>query len=172
MVTRDLDYLYHHVFLPPCVPQYDDQKIGAGDRALIDRLGQLAPLFRDLPDIDFYTQWSTICRSLRTFGTLHRNNKSISQTALRRTFQDVEDGDIVILHLALQNSGIIMRKSEKEYIIETFEASPAAAEVLSAETALQWDFQAALSQSHRRPSRILCSKQALPNSSKGRASNL
>ena len=53
MVTRDLDYLYHHVFLPPCVPQYDDQKIGAGDRALIDRLGQLAPLFRDLPDIDF-----------------------------------------------------------------------------------------------------------------------
>ena len=140
METRDLDYLYHHVFLPPCVPQYDDQKIGAGDRALIDRLGQLAPLFRDLPDIDFYTQWSTVCRSLRTFGTLHRNNKSISQTALRRTFQDVEDGDIVILHLALQNSGIIMRKSEKEYIIETFEASPPAAEVLSAETALQWDF--------------------------------
>ena len=33
-----------------------------------------------------------------------------------------------------------MRKSEKEYIIETFEASPPAAEVLSAETALQWDF--------------------------------
>ena len=140
MATRDLDYLYHHIFLPPCVPQRDDQRNGTGDRALIDHLSQLAPLFRDVVDPDFYTQWSTLCRCLRDFGTLHRDNKSISQIALMRAFQDVKNGDVVILHLALQNSGIIMRKAAKGYILETFEASPPAAEVLAAETALQWDF--------------------------------
>ncbi|KAL2041871.1 hypothetical protein N7G274_005656 [Stereocaulon virgatum] len=140
MATRDLDYLYHHIFLPPCVPQRDDKKNGAGDRALIGHLCQLAPLFRDMVDQDFYTQWSILCRCLTTFGTLHRDNKSISQVALMRAFKDVKNGDVVILHLALQNSGIIMRKAEKDYIVETFEASPPAAEVLAAEIALQWDF--------------------------------
>ena len=51
-----------------------------------------------------------------------------------------EDGDLLILHISLQNSGLIIHKREVGYIVETFEASPRAANVLATSGALEWDF--------------------------------
>lgn len=140
MADRTLEYLFNHIFLPPQLPHRDDHQNGAGDRALIEHLTEYCHLFRDLNHSEHYTQWSTILRTLRTFATLHRNNKSLSKNALTSAFRDVKDGAIIILHVSMQNSGLIIRKVAGDYVVETFEASPPAAEVLAAEKSLQWDF--------------------------------
>ena len=128
------------IFLPPQLPHRDDHQDGAGDRALVEKLIESCKHFRYLGHSDHYTQWSIILRTVRTFAALHRSNKSFPQNALIDAFHDVKDGAIVILHVAMQNTGLILRKVSGEYIFEVFEVSPPAAEVLAAEKSLQWDF--------------------------------
>ena len=140
MTDWTLDYLYNHLFFPPQLPHRDDNQNATGDRALVERLVELCHAFRDLNQTDYYIHWSTILRTLRTFAALHRNNKSLSKNALKSAFGDAKDGAILIFHIAIQNSGLIIRKIASEYIVESFEASPPAAEVLAAEKSLQWDF--------------------------------
>ena len=91
--------------------------------------GTKAPLYR-----------STIQRCLRTFALLHTKSKSISQNALKSALKGVSHGDVIILYVALQNSGVIIQKKGTEYVIETFEASPRSADILAATGALEWDF--------------------------------
>ena len=63
---------------------------------------------------------STTYRSLRTFSQLHSKTKSLSQTSLRAALPGAEDGDLLILHVALQNSGLVIQKREEGYVVETF----------------------------------------------------
>ena len=140
MANRTLDYLFNHVFLPPQLPHHDDSQNGTGDRALLEHLIEACRVFQDLNHTDYYTSWSTVLRTLRTFAALHRKNNSLSKNALQSAFGDARDGAILVLHIAIQNSGLIIRKVHSGYIVESFEASPPAAEVLAAEKSLQWDF--------------------------------
>lgn len=140
MADRTLDYLFNHIFLPIRVPHADDYNDGTGDRALMDHLTKCALLFRDRLDSELYPQWSRLCWTLRTFTALHHYNNAFAKNALRNAFSSIKAGDIIFLHVAMQNSGLIMRKVASEYIIESFEASAPAAKVLSAQDALQWDF--------------------------------
>ncbi len=135
MVDRTLEFLFNNVFLPPQLPYRDDQQDGEGDRALVEHLIDSCYRFRGLNE--HYMQWSTILRTLRTFTTLH---KSLSKNALKSAFRDARGGAIIVIHVAMQNSGLIIRKVAGDYIVESFEASPPAAEVLAAEKSLLWDF--------------------------------
>ena len=83
---------------------------------------------------------STIHRSLRTFAFLHSKSKSLSKDSLKGALRGAEDGDLLILHISLQNSGLIIQKRGVGYVVETFEASPRAANVLATSGALEWDF--------------------------------
>ena len=140
MANRTLDYLFHHVFLPPQLPHRDDSQNGTGDRALVEHLIEACRGFRDLNHTDYYTSWSTVLRTLRTFAALHRKNNSLSKNALQSAFGEARDGAILVLHVAIQNSGLIIRKVPSGYVVESFEASPPAPEVLAAEKSLRWDF--------------------------------
>ena len=140
MTDRQLEYLFHHVFLPPRVPHSCDQGDGSGDRALADLLVRLASQFRDQNDAGYYQAWTTICRILRTFADLHRHDNNLSASALKTALKDVGEANTIVLHIVLQNSCLIIRKTDDDYLIESFEASPPAATVLSAQRALQWDF--------------------------------
>lgn len=133
------EVLFNHVFLPPQLPHREDKQ-PALDRDLVDNLTENCRLFRDLNYTEHYAQWSTILRSLRTFGMLHRNLRSLSKNALKSAFGDAKDGAIIVIHVALQNSGLIIRKVAYDYVVESFEASALAAEVLAAEKSLEWDF--------------------------------
>ncbi|KAL8894689.1 MAG: hypothetical protein Q9192_004123, partial [Flavoplaca navasiana] len=135
-----LDYLFHHVFLPTQLPQRSDIHDGQGDQALVDALLETLDSFRRTNDVKYYQQWSTVQRSLRTFKLLHSRTKSLSRSALETAFRDAANGEIIILHIALQNSAVLMQRKEKEYVVESFETSPQSADVLAASGALQWDF--------------------------------
>lgn len=140
MADHTHQYLFNHLFLPTRVPKANDLGNGSGDQALAQLLAQSAKIFRDQGDIQYYQQWSTIYRTLRNFIILHRHDNTLSKDALQSAFQDIRDGGVLILHIAIQNSGLLIRKSAEKYFIESFEASPPAATVLSSQKALQWDF--------------------------------
>ncbi|KAL8787328.1 MAG: hypothetical protein Q9195_007823 [Heterodermia aff. obscurata] len=137
----ELDYLYHHVFLPPQLPQHSDVHNGQGDQALLRRLLESVAAMRETDEPANYNPWSTIHGSLRTFSLLHSRTKSLSKDSLKGALRGAEDGDLLILHISLQNSGLIIHKRRVGYVVETFEASPRAANVLAAESGtLEWDF--------------------------------
>lgn len=140
MADPTLDYLFNHIFLPSRLPHANDQGTGSGDRALADLVSQSASDFRELNGTQHYQEWSSLIRTLRTFSTLHRHNGSLAKDAIRGAIRDIRDGGILLFHILVQNSGLIVRKQADDYLIESFEASPPAATVLSACRALQWDF--------------------------------
>ncbi|KAL8760683.1 MAG: hypothetical protein Q9184_003152 [Pyrenodesmia sp. 2 TL-2023] len=96
---------------------------GQGDQALVDLLLE-----------------SSIQRLVRSFALLHGKSKSLSSTSLKTALREASSGQTILLHVALQNSGLLVQKKNIEYIVETFEASPRSADVLAAQGALQWDF--------------------------------
>ncbi|KAL8728585.1 MAG: hypothetical protein Q9166_005318 [cf. Caloplaca sp. 2 TL-2023] len=140
MGDQRLDYLFYHVFLPTQVPQRSDTQNGQGDRALLEVLLESIDAFRTANDHAYYQQWSTVQRALRTFSHLHSKSKTLSRDSLRTALRDAAHGEVIVLHIALQNSGLIIQKKNIGYVIETFEVSPRAADVLAAQGALEWDF--------------------------------
>ncbi|KAL8960978.1 MAG: hypothetical protein Q9193_002402, partial [Seirophora villosa] len=135
-----LVYLYHHIFLPAQVPQRSDTQSGHGDQALVDVLIESIARVSAANDPAHYQTWSIIHRALSTFKNLHSKSSSLSRTSLKTAFQDAKHGGVIILHVALQNSGLIIRRRHDKYVIETFEASPPSADVLAAQGALEWHF--------------------------------
>ena len=141
MADKEVVYLFNHVFLPSQVPQSDDRVTGAGNQALVERLIKYCHQYYKLSDAQYYRHWSTLLLTLTTFRTLHGNQGLLSKKILQNAFKAITYGGVLILHIATQNSGLIIEKTPtNDYIIESFEASPAAAKVLAAQTALQWDF--------------------------------
>ncbi|KAL8690761.1 MAG: hypothetical protein Q9218_003865 [Villophora microphyllina] len=137
MGDSGLEYLYHHIFLPTEVPQRSDTQ---DDRLLLDILIQSIDSFRSANDHLHYQTWTTIQRSIRTFALLHSKRRSLSRDSLKTALQDASHGEIIILHIALQNSGLLIQRKKTGYVVETFEASPRSADVLAAQGALEWDF--------------------------------
>lgn len=141
-----IDALVNHVTLPPRLPFRDDLKGGDIERALVQRLARHARAFRDSLDAQHYKSWSLICHALDQFMKLHSSNSSyLNKETLEHAFIELSNSnsanDILILHIATQNAGLIIRKEKtNEYIFEAFEASPRAADVLASKSALQWDF--------------------------------
>ena len=136
----------NHVTLPPRLPFQDDLKDGAVKQALVERLVRYARAFRDSIEPQYYNPWSRVCRSLIGFETLNgSNNGHLDKDALKKALVDFSntnaEKDILIIHVETQNAGLMVRKeSSKQYIFESFEASPRAANVLASKAALQWDF--------------------------------
>lgn len=141
-----IDALVNHVTLPPRLPFRDDLKGGDVERALVQRLARHARAFRDSLDAQQYKSWSLICHALDQFMKLHSSNSSyLNRETLEHAFIELSNSnsanDILILHIATQNAGLIIHKERtKGYIFEAFEASPRAADVLASKSALQWDF--------------------------------
>ncbi|KAL8931584.1 MAG: hypothetical protein Q9211_006861, partial [Gyalolechia sp. 1 TL-2023] len=140
MADFPLDYLFHHVFLPPKVPHRSDTLNGNGDQALTEFLLDSIDAFRATDDHANDQLWSTVHRSIRTFSQLHGKDKTLSRDSLKQAFRDAADGEIIILHIVRQNSGLVIQKEKIGYVVETFEASPRSADVLAAKRALEWDF--------------------------------
>ncbi len=141
-----LDSLVNHITLPPRLPFRNDLQGGAVDRALAERLARHARAFRQNVDTQYYMHWSLICHALDQFVKLHGSKSGhLDKDALKNALIDFSNSnsnnDILIIHIATQNAGLIIRKeNSRKYIFEAFEASPQNAEVLASKSALRWDF--------------------------------
>ena len=133
-------YLYNHIFLPRKVPPSSDSNFKAGDQALTLHLIECVRVFCDQLPPEEKHQWRNLSSTLDVFARLHEPESGLSRTAIQEILGKLEPGDTVILHVALQNSALILRRSADHFYIESFEAAAPAAAVLSASDTLQWDF--------------------------------
>jgi len=145
MATTILDFLYHHIVLPPQLPQSADKEGGVCERALLDHVIQACRAFRSLSDLKLQPQWDHVVQCLSNSASF-LTPKSLDHALLQRAFTDLAlGGGVLLLHVANQNAGIILRKAHAdEIVVETFESSPRSAGVLaSVSGALEWDFPTA-----------------------------
>ncbi|KAI1454605.1 hypothetical protein F4805DRAFT_306772 [Annulohypoxylon moriforme] len=138
-----LKSLFNHIALPIKLPQESDPSIDEIERGLVDRLTAASKLMRDAQDANCWQIWDSLrrslllCRALNIGGKLERSQLSINLKQLR-------DSDVIILHVAAQNAGIIIQKPvdpkfSGNILFETFEASPKRESVLASQT-LSWTF--------------------------------
>ncbi|KAI9765237.1 MAG: hypothetical protein M1840_007729 [Geoglossum simile] len=142
-----LELVFNHVALPPQLPAKQD---GRNDqirveRALTDRLLDASRTLRDNTRDEFGSHWERIRHLLQTCKTVNAGAK-LDRPTLLSNLRTLERNDLVILHVAEQNAGLLIRRLHNTWgesvVFEAFEASPLSENVLASKSALQWDFPA------------------------------
>jgi len=112
------------------------------NKALLDRLVQAARAFRYKAGSQFQPQWDQVYQTLVATASLTAHS-SLNSITLQHVSLDLAiGGGILVLHIKLQNAGLIIRKSHAhEVVLEAFESSPRSADVLASPSgALEWNF--------------------------------
>ncbi|KAI1371939.1 hypothetical protein F4677DRAFT_449941 [Hypoxylon crocopeplum] len=138
-----LKSLFYHVALPAKLPQASDNNLGEIESAILDRLVAAAKLLGEIQDGDCGQVWDSIGRSLQTCMAPH-GHRRLERGELTSQFRELRDSELLILHIARQNAGILIHKPvgpefRDHILFETFEASPKREAVLAAQT-LAWKF--------------------------------
>ncbi|MCJ1350906.1 MAG: hypothetical protein MMC33_000887 [Icmadophila ericetorum] len=134
-----LESLYHHIVLPSCLPGRQEGNLVDIEVALTERLLHTSKFFRDAFG-ESYNKWDCIRRSLQICKTLNAGGK-LNKASLLTEFRSLERRDLIVLHIAEQNAGLLIHNTQGEGILfEAFEASLLRADVLASDHALQRDF--------------------------------
>lgn len=153
---RSLQAVFNHLFLPPQLPDIEDTDVDEVAENLQERWLAAARSIRDkgsesvhnvanahmLTSIapDAYTgALQSVSRALKASQTIYEGG-AVSRLALTEALQKLENGDFVVLHIAAQNAGVIIKKDKGAYMVDAFEASAKSSEVLASTAALQWEF--------------------------------
>ncbi|KAH7021746.1 hypothetical protein B0J12DRAFT_773782 [Macrophomina phaseolina] len=131
--------LFNHIVLPARVPSKCDDNIAIIEAALVDRLVEASRTLRDVAADDLYRRWDDVRRILLTAKTLNFGGK-LDRLALLQELRRLEHDGLLILHIAEQNAGLLIRRPNGRVYSDPFEASPRSEDVLAAKSALQWDF--------------------------------
>ncbi|KAK3374532.1 hypothetical protein B0T24DRAFT_577590 [Lasiosphaeria ovina] len=141
--TPTLDFIVHHVFLPPRLPQEvdtDGQHLLAMVQVLRDSVSDFMAVERRSspsvqPALDMLDQF---------LGTNPGPGVSKTNTAhrdmLRSVISDLKDGDVALLHLRDQNSGLLLTSRQDNILFETFELLAPNQNVMSCEGSLLREF--------------------------------
>ncbi|KAL7619655.1 hypothetical protein AAE478_010196 [Parahypoxylon ruwenzoriense] len=138
-----LNSLFQHIALPPKLPQRTDPNVDEVERALVDRLIVAAKLMRDIQNGACWRAWESIRQSLVLCKILNIGGR-LERCQLASHLKQLRNLDLIILHVATQNAGIVIHKPvQPEYsgsvLFEFFEASPKCEAVLASQT-LSWTF--------------------------------
>lgn len=104
-----LELLFNHVALPPRLPGRHDHKIEVIEFALTVRLLNASQELRDLTYSRFGDQWDSIRRSLQICKAANAGGK-LNKASLVTEFRRLERKDLLILHVAEQNAGLLIRR--------------------------------------------------------------
>lgn len=107
-----LDLLFNHVVLPPRLPGKQDGPHKDIEHGLITRLLLASRTVRDLVDRDFRERWESIRRSLETCKAANLGGK-LDKKSLLNELHGLQSEDILILHIAQQNAGLLIRRHRK-----------------------------------------------------------
>ncbi|KAF9473711.1 hypothetical protein BDN70DRAFT_362759 [Pholiota conissans] len=125
--VEDLHYTLNHVFLPPKLPQNNDdllQNIN-GDVTLCKLAYEAALLFPEhLPERE-RAHWRSVIKMLRNLiDSVDPNRGFAAKDELAKTISGLEDKDALALHIRAQNACLIIRRIGNETIFEAFKVSP------------------------------------------------
>lgn len=104
--------LFNHVALPPQLPGKQDDRIDQVERALTDRLQDASRTLRDLTNDDIRNQFDFVCHTLHVCKTVNAGGK-LDTTSLAAEFRNLRRNDLLILHIAEQNTGLLIRRHQQ-----------------------------------------------------------
>ncbi|RFU26654.1 hypothetical protein B7463_g9687, partial [Scytalidium lignicola] len=135
--------LFNHVALPPQLPGKQDDKISQVEWGLINLLQNASRTLGDLTTNDLYNQFEVVCYVCRICKAVNAGGK-LESTALAAEFRNLGRKEFLILHIAEQNAGLLIRRQQDDrgdiVIFEVFEASPLSEKVLCSKGSLKWEF--------------------------------
>lgn len=107
--ARLLEAQFNHLVLPARVPSKRDDDLAEIEVAIINRLTDACRVLRDSGSVDSYNEWDNIRRVLVTVKDLNTGGR-LEKLTLLRNFRSLEQGDLLILHVAEQNAGLLIRR--------------------------------------------------------------
>lgn len=110
--ARLLEAQFNHLVLPARVPSKRDDNLADIEAALTDRLLEATRILRDSTDSDGYLDWDSVRRILLTVKDLNLGGK-LDKLGLGLEFHRLDYGSPLILHVAEQNAGVLVRRFQR-----------------------------------------------------------
>ncbi|KAK0719129.1 hypothetical protein B0H67DRAFT_486624, partial [Lasiosphaeris hirsuta] len=113
-------YQVHHVFLPPQLPQEDDGDL-AHERELLGAILNAMSKFRGCfsqaprPELEYAE------RMVRNLIEMRDPHGFLDPHVLRERILTLRPLDTLAVHVTRQNAGLLVRRSDDEYIFESME---------------------------------------------------
>ena len=104
-----LERVFNHIVLPPKLPSKKDSRLYEIESALTQRLLTASRLLRDHVNVEYHDQWDCIRRSLESCKAVNLGGK-LNKNSLLTQFRNLQRKDILILHIAEQNAGMLIRR--------------------------------------------------------------
>ncbi|KAM0718943.1 hypothetical protein Q7P37_006015 [Cladosporium fusiforme] len=123
----ELRRVYHHVFLPPQLPQESDEESAINSDLLRITLDALKQLPDSSPPAT--TRAITAMENLRDINSLPQT--AVSEKDLCRILTTLADGQSAPVHIGCQNAAVLATRNKHTLVFEAFEFSPRNAQVLS-----------------------------------------
>jgi len=95
--SETLRYIVEHVFMPPKVPDQEDEEMTLKDTALLGELSKAATMFKDMlrqnPQVgeETFGGWDTITKMLNSIGNL-RNAKILAKSSIEAELRSMRVG--------------------------------------------------------------------------------
>jgi len=104
-----LESLVNHITLPPHLPGKAENRISQVEHALTDCLLDASRTIRDLTNDQLSHQWECIRNILQICKVVNAGGK-LNKTSLLTEFRRLEHNGYLILHIAEQNVGLLIRR--------------------------------------------------------------
>ncbi|KAL4796122.1 hypothetical protein BDV19DRAFT_388541 [Aspergillus venezuelensis] len=140
MSPAALVYLYHHVFLPPKLPQENDYDPDL-DQALLDTvINALRGFAAHLTGFE-HEVIKCVTAMVTRLKDVHGLQGDVDEVKLKKALETLEKaGDILPIHVRCQNAAVLITRTENAFHVETFELSPRNKAVNSTKGRLQRQF--------------------------------
>ena len=105
--------VFNHIVLPPRLPSKKDAQLHKIENALTDRLLNASRVLIDHANIEYNDQWNCIRRSLESCKAVNVGGK-LNKASLLTQFRNLQRKEILILHIAEQNAGLLVRRHHEQ----------------------------------------------------------
>ncbi|KAK7426743.1 hypothetical protein QQZ08_006779 [Neonectria magnoliae] len=119
-----INYLFHHVFLPPQLPDEHDGS-SHKDGCLIKLVLETLRLFLKKAHPSHGIAIEAAIRMVENLKTARHSDGGVQELGTQLVLEQISPPDAsTAFHVEAQNAGVIIRKTTKSAIIEVFELSP------------------------------------------------
>jgi hypothetical protein len=102
-----LEELFNHLVLPSKVPGQQDQELAVLEDAILHRLADSCATFLGSDNSQLTRVWAPVAKCLDT--ARHLNQDGLDQDSLLDKLTNIDADDYLILYVAKQNSGLVIR---------------------------------------------------------------
>jgi hypothetical protein len=106
-----LELVFNHLVLPPKLPQSRDADIEDIESQIIIRLLDATGILKTLANGKSAEAWDHVWASLETCRVVNDDGR-LNRATLQDAFQTLQKREGLILHVAEQNAGILIRHTE------------------------------------------------------------